>query len=206
MVHILKRMRKLQELLWIRCGPGALVLPKEVSKISMETNFKLSGGYRGARKFWHEMLPRIKFRNPSIPIQISRHSNLEGPSLLHIYTHAKTQPTAATTNAPTAQQPAESTPSATPNARFTQVPDTSTPTYTIDMWDQQPADILEQLVAKTGAQTLEPTEQELEDMQRIKEHKEASNKDRVLVREKLLAVRREAELLRLARGEVPATN
>ncbi|KAF5853826.1 hypothetical protein GGP41_006609 [Bipolaris sorokiniana] len=206
MVHILSRMRKLRELLWIRCGPGALILPKEVSKISMEFNTKIYGGHRGARKFWREMLPRIKYRNPSVPIQISRHNDADGPALLHIYTASKTQPAAGTTNAPVAQQSDSTPPSGTPNARNTLVPDTSKPTYTINIKDQFESEILEALVAQTGAQEIKPTEQELAEMREIAEFKERSEADRVQVRERLLKERREAELLKLARGEVPATN
>lgn len=42
-------------------------------------------------------------------------------------------------------------------------------------------------------------------MVEMKEFKERSEADRVLVREKLLKERREAELLRLARGETTAS-
>ncbi|KAL5118932.1 hypothetical protein ACEQ8H_003061 [Pleosporales sp. CAS-2024a] len=52
----------------------------------MEFNTEINGGHRGARKFWRNMLPRLKFRNPAIPMQISRHNDPDGPSLLHIYT------------------------------------------------------------------------------------------------------------------------
>jgi len=75
----------------------------------MEFNAKLYGGHRGARyvyvlpclpgimcanstanrKFWREMLPRMKYRNPSISMTVSRHNDPDGPSLLHIYTNNK---------------------------------------------------------------------------------------------------------------------
>ncbi|KAI5376044.1 hypothetical protein J4E82_005290 [Alternaria postmessia] len=156
-------------------------------------------------KFWRNMLPRMKYRNPSIPIEIARHNDPDGPSLLHVYT-SKTQPATGSTNSPTAQQSDSSPPSGTPNPRNTLVPDTSKPTYTIDIRDQSESEILEALVQKTGAQQLEPTEQELAEMKEIEEFKERSEADRVQVRERLLKERREAELLKLARGEVPATN
>ncbi|KAF1943098.1 hypothetical protein EJ02DRAFT_453621 [Clathrospora elynae] len=172
----------------------------------MEFNAKLYGGHRGARKFWREMLPRIKYRNPSIPIEISRHNSADGPSLLHIYTSTKTQPTADSTNSPIAQQPDTSPPSGTPNARNTLTPDTSKPTHTINIRDQLESEILDALVAKTGAEEIKPTEQELAEMREIAEFKDRSEADRVQVRERLLKERREAELLKLARGEVPAIN
>jgi large subunit ribosomal protein MRP49 len=158
------------------------------------------------RKFWREMLPRIKYRNPSVPIEIARHNDPDGPSLLHVYTASKTQPTTASTDSPIAQQSATAPPSGTPNARNTLVPDTSKPTYTINIRDQTQSEILEALVKETGAEELQATEQELAEMQEIKEFKERSEADRVQVRERLLKERREAELLKLARGEVPATN
>jgi large subunit ribosomal protein MRP49 len=162
--------------------------------------------YTTNRKFWREMLPRIKYRNPSVPIEISRHNDADGPSLLHIYTAAKAQPTAGSTNAPTTQQSDTAPPSSTPNARNTLTPDTSKPTYTINIRDQTQSEILEALVKETGAQELQPTEQELAEMQEIKEFKERSEADRIQVREGLLKERREAELLKLARGEVPVAN
>jgi large subunit ribosomal protein MRP49 len=152
------------------------------------------------------MLPRMKYRNPSIPMEIARHNDPDGPSLLHIYTATKTQPTTGSTNSSTAQQSDSSPPSGTPNPRNTLVPDTSKPTYTIDIRDQSDSEILEALVEKIGAQEIKPTEQELAEMKEIAEFKERAEADRVQVRERLLKERREAELLKLARGEVPATN
>ena len=74
------------------------------------------------------------------------------------------------------------------------------------MRDQSESEILEALVEKIGAVEIKPTEEELAEMKEIEEFKERSEADRVLVREKLLKERREAELLKLARGEAPAAN
>ncbi|KAF9698529.1 hypothetical protein EKO04_003430 [Ascochyta lentis] len=207
MVNIIARARKLQQLLWIRCGPGALVLPKEVSKISMEFNTKLYGGHRGARKFWREMLPRLKFRNPSISMQVSRHNSPEGPALLHIYTKStpNTPNGSANTSVPslhTQSGTANTPPSSTPNARNTLVPDATAPTHTINMRDQAPSEILDALLAKLPESVvLRPTPEEEQRMAEMAEFRESSEADRVLVREKLMKERREAELLKLARGE-----
>ncbi|CAN9138405.1 unnamed protein product [Alternaria alternata] len=198
MVHILKRMRKLHEASKGTCNRP----PTGTSESFAGEGDRI--GY-ALKKFWRNMLPRMKYRNPSIPIEIARHNDPDGPSLLHVYT-SKTQPATGSTNSPTAQQSDSSPPSGTPNPRNTLVPDTSKPTYTIDIRDQSESEILEALVQKTGAQQLEPTEQELAEMKEIEEFKERSEADRVQVRERLLKERREAELLKLARGEVPATN
>ncbi|KAF2847147.1 hypothetical protein T440DRAFT_471251 [Plenodomus tracheiphilus IPT5] len=167
----------------------------------MEFNTKIYGGHRGARKFWREMLPRIKYRNPAIPIEVNRHSDPSGPSLLHIYTHTKTQPTSSTTASPVAQQSANTPPSATPNARNTMVPDTTPPTYTLNIRDQQEGEILEAFVKTLECEEVKPSPEEEQQMRDLKEQEERSEQDRVLMRETLLKERREAEMLKLARGE-----
>jgi large subunit ribosomal protein MRP49 len=147
-----------------------------------------------SRKFWREMLPRIKYRNPSVPISITRHNDPDGPSLLHIYTRTNPATQSPSTSAP---------PSATPNPQTTLVPDTSPPTHTLNIRDQEESQILEALVKTIGATEIQPTEQEKLEMAELAEFKERSEKDRIEVREKLLKERREQELLKLARGEVP---
>ncbi|KAF2202086.1 hypothetical protein GQ43DRAFT_392900 [Delitschia confertaspora ATCC 74209] len=186
MVNIIKRMRKLREqLLWIRVGPGALILPKEVQKIALEFNKEINGGHRGARKFWREMLPRIKYRNPAIPIQITRHNDREGPAKMYIYTSTPDSSSHSTTTTP-------STISTIPTE----------PTHTIDIKMLPESRILSELISATNAQVIEPTEEELEQMKEIEEFKTKAQADRELVREKFLRARKEEELLRLARGEV----
>lgn len=68
----------------------------------------------------------------------------------------------------------------------------------------QESEILAQLIARTGATVLKATPEEKEEMAEIEEFKEKSEKDRVEVRDKLNAKRREEELLKLARGEMVA--
>ncbi|KAF2829663.1 hypothetical protein CC86DRAFT_367620 [Ophiobolus disseminans] len=159
----------------------------------MEFNTKLHGGHRGARKFWRHMLPRMKFRNPAVSMTVNRHTDPDGPSLLHIYTKF----TAAQQAAP---------PSATPNAQTTLVPDTSKPAHTLNIKDQDESEILDALVKAIGATQIEPTEQEKQEMAELEDFKERSEVDRVLVREKLLKERREQELLKMARGEMAVAN
>jgi large subunit ribosomal protein MRP49 len=163
------------------------------------------------RKFWREMLPRIKYRNPSIPIQISRHTSPDGPALMHIYTQAEpnTPDGSSNTSVPslhTHSGTAATPPSGTPNARNTLVPDATAPSHTINIRDQAPSEILDALLAKLpDSQVIRPTAEEEQQMADMVEFKERSEADRVLVREKLLKERREAELLRLARGETVAS-
>ncbi|PSN61162.1 hypothetical protein BS50DRAFT_578570 [Corynespora cassiicola Philippines] len=139
------------------------------------------------------MLPRIKYRNPTIPIQISRHKDAAGPSLLHIYTSSLANPTTPAASSTTTAPP-------------TGVPETATPTHIINIKDKHESEILDLLVEKLRPRVVEPSQEELDEIQAIKDFKVGAEKDRVLVREKLERERREAELLRLARGEVPQAN
>tara|TARA_R110002003_G_scaffold191_20_gene14874 strand:+ start:9870 stop:10319 length:450 start_codon:yes stop_codon:yes gene_type:complete len=149
------------------------------------------------------MLPRIKYRNPSIPISIARHTDPDGPSLLHIYTTSASPKQAPTTSSTANQAPASS---ATPKPQTTLVPDTSPPTHTLNIRDQDESEILDALVKAVGATQIQPTEQEVREMAEMREARERSERDRVEVRGKLLKERREQEMLKLARGEVPAAN
>ena len=157
------------------------------------------------RKFWREMLPRIKFRNPAIPIQISRHTDPDGPGLLHIYRKSAASSSSTTTTPPTdgAAAGTPTPPAGTPHARNTQTPDTTPPAHTFKIRDLQPSEILQMLIDKTGAVVVDATPEETAQMAELADFRERSEADRVMVREKLLKERREAELLKLARGEVP---
>ncbi|KAF1924672.1 uncharacterized protein M421DRAFT_424559 [Didymella exigua CBS 183.55] len=166
----------------------------------MEFNTKLYGGHRGARKFWREMLPRIKYRNPSVRVQISRHTSPDGPALLHIHTRAAT--TAENSAPSVASPPAQSSPAASPPPS---TPDATAPSHTINIRDQAPSEILDALLAALPeSRVLRPTPEEEQLMADTAAFKERCEVDRALVKEKLLAERREAELLRLARGEAVA--
>ncbi|KAF2107299.1 hypothetical protein BDV96DRAFT_303931 [Lophiotrema nucula] len=164
----------------------------------MEFHGRINGGHHQARKFWREMLPRIKYRNPAVSVQIQRHTDPSGPAKLYVYTKtpSPSQPTPA----------AESPPSSTPNPRNTGTPDTSEPTHTIEMKLVPESQILEELIDKTGAELIHPTEEEHEQLRDIADYKVRAEADRVEVREKLTKQRREEELLRLARGEITAAN
>ena len=64
------------------------------------------------------------------------------------------------------------------------------------------SEILAQLVSRTRAVELKATEEELAELAEIAEFKEKSEKDSIEGTERMLKERKEAELLRLARGEV----
>ncbi|KAF2760552.1 hypothetical protein EJ05DRAFT_288654 [Pseudovirgaria hyperparasitica] len=73
MVSISKRMAKLKgKLLAIRIGNGAAIIPPELQMVYLRFSYSGQQGHIGAKKFWKVILPRIKYRNPAIPIRISK--------------------------------------------------------------------------------------------------------------------------------------
>jgi large subunit ribosomal protein MRP49 len=126
------------------------------------------------------MLPRMKFRNPSVPMTVAKHTNPDGPSLLHIYTASPSSDTAPPSSPP--------------------VPDAQ-PTHTLNIRNKDESEILDALIKTLNPEILQPTEHEVELMAEHAAQKEQSERDRVEVREKLVKERREAELLKIARGE-----
>ncbi|OCL12519.1 hypothetical protein AOQ84DRAFT_284997, partial [Glonium stellatum] len=170
------------QLLAIRVGPGAAILPKEVAKLNLAFSQHIDGGHRGPRKFWREMLPRLQYRNPGIPMTVTRQLDQSIPATLTIFYR---QP--ATT--------AASSPSATPSGprRVEKV---------IDIKGLSEAEILRQLLQETKATPCEPTEVELQEMRELEEQRERSKRDS----ERSLEVRRqrkkEEAMLKAARGEV----
>merc|ERR1711964_827654 len=86
MVAVIKRMRKLRaKLLAIRIGPGAAVLPPEVTRIHMDFARDIEDGHYGPRKFWRNCLPRLKYHNPAVPMTVNRTKDQSGPALLTIH-------------------------------------------------------------------------------------------------------------------------
>ncbi|KAF2663523.1 hypothetical protein BT63DRAFT_461250 [Microthyrium microscopicum] len=85
MVALAKRVKRLTELMTIRIGPGAAVLPQYVTRIHMQFALQALGGHKGPRKFWREMLPRLKYYNPAIRMSVSRPNPVGGPGIMTIY-------------------------------------------------------------------------------------------------------------------------
>jgi len=53
-------------------GPGAAILPPDVTKIHMDFALKGNVGHVGPKKFWRECLPRLKYYNPAVSMTVNR--------------------------------------------------------------------------------------------------------------------------------------
>ncbi|KAK5169969.1 hypothetical protein LTR04_005423 [Oleoguttula sp. CCFEE 6159] len=216
MVSILQRMRKLKsslvlmyrgaQLLAIRIGPGAAVLPKDVKRIHMQFAPKLNDGHMGPRsahadvirKFWQHYLPRLKYHNPAIPMTVDRTQTQSGPATLTIFFTQPTNPSDPTTPlpAPTSSTSGDTAPSASyvPTER----------TVSINMKHRTDAEILTQFMEATKATVVEATPEELEEMRELEEQGARSQRDSARSMEVNKQRKREADMLAQARGDIAA--
>lgn len=138
------------------------------------------------RKFWREMLPRLQYRNPGVPMTVTRHLDPSLPATLTIFYR---QPAVTSTTA------SPSSPSVIPSGprRVEKA---------IDIKNLSEAGILQQLLLETKATPCEPTEVELQELRELEEQKERSRRDSERSLEVRRQRKREEAMLKAARGEV----
>ncbi|KAG5933596.1 hypothetical protein E4U53_000940 [Claviceps sorghi] len=180
----------LPQLINLRCGPGAAVLPPEVTRIHMDFAHRMDDGHMGARKFWQECLPRLKYHNPSVPMILNRHDQNKSNPLLTIYLSTKpndntppTQPASSRNNLSPAPPPA-------PHER----------TLTIDMRGKHSSHILEHFLAETRAVPIPPTKEEIAEMQYLDGMRRQASLDRERVRQLRAEKKKEEDMLKRARA------
>ncbi|OTA65252.1 hypothetical protein K449DRAFT_264629 [Hypoxylon sp. EC38] len=208
MVNPGKRMHKLQaKLLALRHGPGAAILPPEITRIHMNFALRWNDGHFGPRKFWKICLPRLKFWNPAIPMLVNRTSDQTAPAKMSIYFRqaslSSDTPSALTSkmsSLPLAQQPHSSTENEHPAPE----PEEGERVVTIDMKGIHSDKILEEFIAKTGATLVHPTPDEQVEMRQVEERIERAAFDRAIVKKYLDDKRREERMLAMARQEAEA--
>ncbi|KAJ3566043.1 hypothetical protein NPX13_g7277 [Xylaria arbuscula] len=205
MVNPGKRMNILQAILSLRHGPGAAILPPEVTKIHMDFAMKWNDGHFGPRRFWRECLPRLKFWNPAIPMLVNRSTNQAGPATMSIYfrqTSAEPISTAEVVRnmLPLAQQPHSSV----SNEHPAPPPEEGERVVTIDMKNVHSDDILGAFLAKTGATVVNPSPDELVEMNQVEERKERGAIDRAIVKKYIEDKRSNERMMALAKQEAEA--
>ncbi|KAI1439001.1 CI-B8 domain-containing protein [Xylaria sp. CBS 124048] len=208
MVNPGKRMHLLQaRLLAQRHGPGAAILPPEITRIHMDFAIKWNKGHFGPRHFWKDCLPRLKYWNPAIPMLVNRFPDQDGPAMMSIYFRQATSASGALSTAevvrnmlPLAQQPASSI----KNEHPAPPPEEGERVVTIDMKNMTSEVILTEFLAKTGAVVVGPTPNEQVEFRQIDERAERGAIDRAIVKKYIDDKRREERLLMIARQEAEA--
>ncbi|KAG8630438.1 hypothetical protein KVT40_002057 [Elsinoe batatas] len=193
------RVRKLQTLLAMRLGPGALRLPKEVSRINLRFAPKMWNGHLGPRKFWRHELVRLKYHNPAVSITIDRTATNDDDPLMTIFFAPKDAPkTSGTSTGGTAP---------TTSTSGDKVASDSAPTErteSVTMAWKKEEEILDDLIRLTKATEVQPTAEERGQLRQLAEEAERSKRDS----ERCLAVeaekKRQEAILAEARGETAA--
>ncbi|KAL1887339.1 hypothetical protein Sste5346_010278 [Sporothrix stenoceras] len=198
MVGVIRRMNKLNALLNIRNGPGAVILPKEVTRIHLEFASRWNDGQYGPRKFWHNYLPRLKFWNPAIPMIVNRTQDTAGPATLTIYM-LQNKSKGAPTRSPV-------TPDNQPNSSFTgsskaPKPTPAETTVEIDMKGLHSDVILHHFLEKTGAVAVTPSPQDVAALREAEERTERAKVDRDVMARYLFAKKRDASAIAQAKSE-----
>ncbi|KAF2834632.1 hypothetical protein M501DRAFT_1000082 [Patellaria atrata CBS 101060] len=206
MVGIAKRMRKLQSLLTIRMGLGAATLAPEVKRIHLAFAPKLSDGHLGARQFWRKILPRLKFRNPTIPMTVDQTLPQTDASTLTLHyssipTNLASSPPAftTTTSIPVSRMP--KSPSSQISAQPSEAQEEEF-THTIPLKHRTIEDIYDEFAAVSGAKEVEPTEEDLTLSRMLKETALRSERDRRKVAEVVATRKAEEARLKAARGSI----
>ncbi|CAF9929714.1 MAG: hypothetical protein GOMPHAMPRED_005459 [Gomphillus americanus] len=74
-----------QQLLQIRFGPGAAILPKEIKRIHLDFAYNWNNGHLGPRRFWRQCLPRLKYHNPMVSMTVQRTTDQDSKPVMTIY-------------------------------------------------------------------------------------------------------------------------
>ncbi|KAI0799414.1 CI-B8 domain-containing protein [Xylaria sp. FL0064] len=207
MVNPGKRMNLLKALLDLRHGPGAAILPPEITRIHMDFALKWNDGHFGPRKFWRTCLPRLKYWNPAIPMLVNRYNDQAGPATMSIYFRQNSpfSDPASTAEAvrnmpPLAQQPHSST----ENEHPAPPPEEGESVITINMKNVHSDVILSEFLAKTNATVIHPTPDEEVEMRQVEERTERGAIDRAIVKKYVEDKRREERMSLLAKQEAEA--
>lgn len=155
----------------------------------------------GARKFWREYLPRLKYHNPSIPMIVNRHDQNQLPPTMTIYLRKAGSSSAADP----ASSSSSSEPIAQPSSSRTNLSKAQPPTADervvhIDMANKHSSHILEFFMAETRAVPLQPTNEEIAEMQALETLRKNAEVDRERVRLLRLEKKKEEDMLKRARA------
>lgn len=183
-----------------KVGTGAATFPsltsatKEfpaVTRLHLTYARKIDQGHAGARHFWRNCLPRLKYHNPGVGMTVTQTSNQQGPSALTIY-FAEEAGSAAKALAEERKVIDELAPPAEANEQKV-VLDVKHRTYQ-QIWDR--------VQAMTGAKNVPATSEDSAIMQKLAEIKKKSGPDRERVQAMRQAKKDQERMLAEARGQV----
>ncbi|WYZ37276.1 hypothetical protein EsH8_II_000782 [Colletotrichum jinshuiense] len=169
MTRVGQRWHALRAILNIRFGPGAATLPSNVTRIHIEFARRAEQGHFGPRKFWRDMLPRLKFYNPAIPMIVNRKSNNEGAAVMSLY---------FSTDKPLDPSTLPQPPSSAIDNSKAPAPVDGERVVKIDIKNKHSEEILEHFLAETKAEAVVPGPEDENEMKAVEELRIKGEKDR----------------------------
>ncbi|OJJ49176.1 hypothetical protein ASPZODRAFT_91556 [Penicilliopsis zonata CBS 506.65] len=203
MVNIFKRIHKLRALLNVRIGPGAATLPSSstatkdfppITRLHLTYARKIYGGHQGARHFWRECLPRLKYYNPGVSMSVKQTTEQDGPATLTIYFDGEVSKTSSSGGG--AGGAGAETDGYAPAATSTEK------TASINLKDLDYQEIWRRVQAVTGASAVPSKPEEEAEMARYKALRGKAQEDRARVASIRQTKRDQERMLLEARGEV----
>ncbi|OKL61022.1 hypothetical protein UA08_03781 [Talaromyces atroroseus] len=199
MVNLFKRMRKLNtRLLNVRVGTGAANLPSissplkdlpAVTRIHLTYAKYIQGGHAGARHFWRNCLPRLKYHNPAVQMSVKQTDDQDGPAALTIFF----------TGQPNKKQAYHD---ADLEDKHAPAPSESEQTVVLNIKEYNFEEIWNQVKDVTGAIDIVATAKDKEDLENFRKMDIKSEADRVRVAALRQAKKDQERMLQEARGEV----
>ncbi|KAK2757671.1 hypothetical protein FQN54_004640 [Arachnomyces sp. PD_36] len=183
MVNLIQRMRKLNQLLSIRLGPGAAILPSPttpskslgpITRLHLSYAQKIYGGHHGARKFWRICLPRLKYHNPAVPMTVKQTKEPADPAVMSIYYNTSSE---------------EGTGAGAAENKGAGIEDANAPkpgegeaVLTLDMKNKTFEEVWRKFRDVTGAKEVQATEADKELIVEMEAHNVKAHRDREIVR------------------------
>ncbi|RAL03780.1 mitochondrial 54S ribosomal protein mL61 [Aspergillus ibericus CBS 121593] len=200
MVNLFKRMRKLKtvRLLNIQVGTGAATFPSATSatkefpaitRLHLTYARKIYGGHQGARHFWRNCLPRLKYYNPAVPMTVRQTDQQDGPAALTIYFSERASNAATLLAGKVTDQHAPE-PAATEQS------------VVLDVKNLDYKDIWTKVKNMTGAQEIPPSAEQQAELQKLEQMRQQADKDRMRIAAIRQAKADQERMLQEARGEV----
>ncbi|OJZ81213.1 hypothetical protein ASPFODRAFT_386135 [Aspergillus luchuensis CBS 106.47] len=187
------------QLLNIQVGTGAATLPtvanasKEfpaITRLHLTYARKIYGGHQGARHFWRNCLPRLKYHNPAIPMTVRQTEEQEGPAALTIYFAERASNAASLLSAKDVTD------------KHAPAPGEAEQTAVLDVKNLDYKDIWAKVKNMTGAQEIQPTPEQESELQKLEQMRQQSDKDRARIAAIRQAKADQERMLQEARGEV----
>lgn len=126
------------------------------------------------RKFWRQVLPKLKYHNPSVSMNVEHTVQPGDPATLAVFFHSK-QSTAGSSRAPPAQTSSDTSGQTSgPSDRA----DSSSVMKTIAMKDKHSDDILREFIELTNAKQVESTAADQAMLEELRESEEAGARHR----------------------------